>query len=83
MRVAHCKSPLSYLLIAHEAWRLSSSCSENLANPSVIPVIEGINILNWVQISLIQFLDFRNQLAREHLSVNQSVLYTCMSHEFL
>ncbi len=39
MRVAHCKSPLSYLLIAHEAWRLSSSSSENLANPSLIPYI--------------------------------------------
>ena len=49
MRVAHCKSPLSYLLIAHEAWRLSSSPSENLANPSVIPYIyayksEPINV---------------------------------------
>ena len=39
MRVAHCKSPLSYLLIDHEAWRLSSSSSENLVNPSVIPYI--------------------------------------------
>ena len=44
---------------------------------------EGINFLNWVQISLILFLDFRNKLAREHLCLNQSVLYTCMSHEFL
>ena len=48
MRVAHCKSPLSYLLIAHEAWRLSSSCSENLANPSVIPYIYTykLNLIN-------------------------------------
>ena len=48
-----------------------------------ITVIEGINILNWVQISLIQFLDFRNQLAREHLCVNHSVLYIHMPHQFL
>jgi CDP-diacylglycerol--glycerol-3-phosphate 3-phosphatidyltransferase len=39
---------MDYLLIAHEVWRLSSSPSENLANPSVIPYIYTykLNLIN-------------------------------------